>query len=67
MFAYKRPGLGYDEEGIKLQLVALRDFISPKPEASAPVEAKVDPVETARRKNRPEELLQELRELFTIT
>ena len=60
-------GSGYNEEGIKLQLEALRDFISPKPEASAPVEAKVDPVETARRKKRLEELLQELRELFTIT
>jgi hypothetical protein len=58
---------GYNVAGIKAQLVLLRDFISPKPEASAPVEAKVDPVETARRKKRLEELLQELRELFTIT
>jgi len=47
---------GYNEEGIKRQLEAIRDFISPKSEAEVR-----DAPETTGRKNIMEGLLQELR------
>ena len=60
----------YNVPGIKLQLEALRDFINSKfkvevQESTAEEAARVDAVEKAKRKKRLEELLQELRELFT--